>query len=81
VDAAHRRQATAATCFQNVDGIFLPFPDTSWQKKHGLELSASAAIPVFRDSYKEKSRYIRLTDVKEADNYNDLLKMMILSYF
>jgi hypothetical protein len=81
VDAAHRKQATAATCYQNVEGIFLPFPDLAWQKKHGIELSDFATLPVFQDSYKEKDRYIRLTDVKEADNYNDLLKIMILWHF
>ena len=43
MDKAHKKKATAATCFQPREGIFFPVP-------RGLE----TGLPLFSEGYKKK---------------------------
>lgn len=47
VDKAHKKKATAKTCYQKREGIFIPVPQ-----------KAADGLPVFREDYKHKPVYV-----------------------
>ena len=47
VDKSHRKKATAKTCYQKRDGIFIPFPE-----------KAAEELPLFYEEYKKPPSYV-----------------------
>ena len=61
VDPAHRRKATAATCYTRKEGLFLPLPKA--------DRAAFGGYPLFFTSYKTEPAYLEFTENFPADAY------------